>query len=348
MPQFSRACCRLSRSEARQRSLLSLQRSSPFILKPPRRFSVAAGGTSGDGGSLVPKIVALGVCFAGGMFFQKSFLSSSSSTSSSSSSSSSNKQNNSIDPKYLSNWELYYWPFIGGRGMYPRMLFLLAGAEWNEPARDYIPDENEGFHIKPIQEQRGHDNPLYPCWAPPIIIHNKSFLLSQTPAIMLHLSKLFNLQPENEEDYAHGIQIMLQVLDLLCEAEKAYHPVHPNKSYKSQFKEAQPKIEFFLKERLPKQLRIVQEALIRSPDADKSKKGEKGWFYGCKEPTFVDASVAMFMRGYETSQKEHYDNNKEFELLKQHQKRFESIETIANYLNDPKRRPPIDDNSFMG
>ena len=332
--QFSRTCCKLSRSKATKRAMIKVRRSPRcnWIPKATRRFSVAAGpgNTSSSGGSsIIPKVVALGVCFAGGIFFQRSFFSSSSSSNS-----------KPIDPKYLSNWELYYWPFLGGRGMYPRMLFLLAGAKWDEPAREK--DENGNFKIKLVLNQRGEDNPLYPCWAPPIIIHNKSFLLSQTPAIILHLSNLFNLRPKNDQDYAHGIQIMLQIFDLLTEATEAYHPVHPNKSYESQKKEAEPHIEFYLKERLPKQLRVVQEALKRSPGDG------KGWFYGCKEPTFVDAVVSTFMRGYETSMKEHYDNNKEFELLKEHRKRFESIDRIGSYLNDPNRRPPIDDNSLMG
>ena len=144
-------------------------------------------------------------------------------------------------------WKLIYWYFTPGvgRGEFPRLMFEEAGVPYDDVCRKakdstavmkFIKGEEEGF---PVQF--------------PPIIKKGDFVLSQTPAIMAYLGKIFGLFPEGgPEDEAHAMQLTLTVADCLAECMIAFHPVSGHATYVSQKEEAKPYIEKFRTERFPK------------------------------------------------------------------------------------------------
>ena len=100
-----------------------------------------------------------------------------------------------------------------------------------------------------------HDG--FPVLYPPIIQHG-DFVMCETSGIMNYLGKKFGLYPEeaSEEVRAHALQVVLSVQDYIGEGHDCFHPINKHGTYVSQKEEAQPYIERFKKERLPRYVHV--------------------------------------------------------------------------------------------
>ena len=97
----------------------------------------------------------------------------------------------------------------------------------------------------------------YPVLFCPYLKH-KGNMMCQLPAITLYIASQFDLIPQDPFDAAHAVQAMMTALDILGEAEMAYHPLKKNDSYESQKDAAEPVIQEWIKNRLPKFLSCLE------------------------------------------------------------------------------------------
>ena len=93
-------------------------------------------------------------------------------------------------------YELYYWPFLPGRGELDRLVLEEASAPYVDVAR--LPEE-EGGGIKPLLEFVNGERPGQPAYAPPILVDG-DLVLAQSAAICAYLASDRRL-PFNE----HGV-----------------------------------------------------------------------------------------------------------------------------------------------
>lgn len=92
--------------------------------------------------------------------------------------------------------------------------------------------------------------------APPVVTGPDGFNLSQTPAIVAALGKRFGLFPD-AADEDHAMAVNLSVADFIAEGRLAFHAVDPVGSYKGQIEGTQPRIDWFVAERLPRCVRAT-------------------------------------------------------------------------------------------
>eukprot|EP00944_MAST-04C_sp_MAST-4C-sp1_P012816 g12816.t1 len=249
-------------------------------------------------------------------------------------------------------FELYYWGGnFAGRGEYVRLALHLAGVTWRDVGRE----EGSGKVVEYIRSKQ--PNGTYPVCFPPILKHNKDgkeIVINQLPAVLLYLGKLYGFMPEpdNALSYARVMQISLTALDALSGAEHAYHPVNPRDAYANQVKEAEKTVAIFLENRLPVFLDMLEKALLMNG-------GGKGYFVDDKM-TIADLVVYNFMRGYRSSQKDHYAQNQSIPTIKQFVNRMDKDEKIDAFLKSDKctkmenpentplsKAPLVQVNSFM-
>ncbi|KAJ9439188.1 glutathione S-transferase [Diplonema papillatum] len=253
-------------------------------------------------------------------------------------------------PALKEGWRLYYWPAIGGRGLYVRVMFALAGVSYDDRLQSLCPKSGEDMTAWWKNVRKGVDavraaelGGQFPHFAMPIVTHTASGLcMNQTPAIMIHLAELFDLRPVDPSDNARALQILMQCVDLLAEAEQAYHPTSRNASYASQKEAAAKTVAEFVDQRLDKHLSALEADLAwcgaRRP-------GEWTFF---EKPTFADAACATLMRGYETSMAEHYESHakRHYPKLCAHRATFEQHPPVRAFYDSWTGL--VDDNSFMG
>eukprot|EP01061_Rhynchopus_euleeides_P046383 TRINITY_DN878_c0_g1_i4.p1 TRINITY_DN878_c0_g1~~TRINITY_DN878_c0_g1_i4.p1 ORF type:complete len:292 (+),score=56.36 TRINITY_DN878_c0_g1_i4:103-876(+) len=249
-------------------------------------------------------------------------------------------------------WCLYYWPGIGGRGLYIRLMFALGGAEYEDRLRPLRPErvedipgswEEVGRKVAEIRKDELSGD--FPHMAMPIITNRKrGFCMNQVPAILLFLGDLFGLKPSDPVDAAHATQLLMQVTDVLSEVEAVYHPNARHASYYAQKEDADKAVASWLDERFDKHFSVLENALVWG----KQKRGtEEGWPF-FEKVTFVDVSVATLMRGYFTSLPKHYAEHAKvkYPSLCAHREAFEAHGPVKQFY--AQWDGPVDDNSFMG
>mmetsp|Transcript_11339 Transcript_11339/g.18975 ORF Transcript_11339/g.18975 Transcript_11339/m.18975 type:complete len:250 (-) Transcript_11339:152-901(-) len=223
-------------------------------------------------------------------------------------------------------YELFYWPGnFAGRGEFVRLLLFVADQEFVEPAKT----KENGVQqvLQYLHGAQPNGEKTMPTFAPPVL-KDGDFILAQAVAIGVYIGKKHGLFPTNAIEEAHCLQIMLQSADVLAEAGPAYHPKGHLVPFKDQAAEARPLIDTFLEERLTKHLKFFQNALKANNDGT-------GFFIGSSLTT-ADLWVFQMLRGYRSSEKEHFNNNKDIDLLKAWLKRMEAEDKIAAFLKSDK------------
>ena len=243
-------------------------------------------------------------------------------------------------------YELFYWGGnFAGRGEYVRLVLSLSGKTWRDVGRE----EGSPKVFEYIKSKQ--PNGTFPVCFPPILKHG-DIVINQLPAVLVYLGKLHGLFPEDALAAARVLQVSLTALDALSGAEKAYHPVNGHDAYANQVEEAKPTIAGFMENRLPIFLENIEKSLLMND-------GGKGYFVG-ETMTIADIVVYNFMRGYRSSQQEHFANNSGIAAVKAFVQRMDEHEGIKAFWesdqctkmenpdNTPLSKPPlVQVNSFM-
>jgi glutathione S-transferase len=159
----------------------------------------------------------------------------------------------------MSEYKLYYWPMIQGRGELVRLAFEEAAVPYVDVAR--LPDEQGGGVGAIMPFLRGTAPGTLP-FAPPFLVHGE-LVLAQTSAILLYLGPRLGLVPDDEATRMRAHQLMLTVADFVAEAHDVHHPIAVSLYYEDQQVEAARRAPHFIKERVPKFLGYFERLIDR-------------------------------------------------------------------------------------
>src|SRR5437763_1932792 len=142
-------------------------------------------------------------------------------------------------------YQLYYWPFIQGRGEYVRLALEDAGAAYDDVAR-----HSNGMDAMMRMMGSGKRTPPF---APPFLKAG-SLVIGQTANILLYVGARHALAPKAEAGRlsVHGLQ--LTIADFVQEVHDTHHPLGSSLYYEDQRAAAKKRTEEFWSERVPKYL----------------------------------------------------------------------------------------------
>jgi len=232
-------------------------------------------------------------------------------------------------------WKLYYWqrfggangvPF-GGRGAPVRVMFELAGVEWEEACAGKNP-------VEVGKEILGVNAKSYPNFAFPVVAHDSGITVSQSTNILLFLGEVLGLAPDDVVERALANQVQLTVYDALSEGGNKRQEV--NKDDQKSNEQKQTVLNEFYNGRFASFLELIEAQLKRNGEG-------KGWFFGNKV-TFADIQVADLLRRYELGAPDHYKDCK-FKVLKEHHKRFENLDKVKAFYASNRCPKP---NGWLG
>lgn len=175
-------------------------------------------------------------------------------------------------------YELYYWPFIQGRGEYVRLALEEAGAGYTDAARS-----GNGMAAMTRMMETGKGTPPF---APPFLKAGK-LVIGQTANILLYLGSRHGLAPKTEAGKLWVHQLQLTIADLVLEVHDTHHPLGPSLYYEEQKAPAKKRSDEFWKARVPKYLGYFEELLEANGGA---------WITG-RRLTYVDLSLFQIVEG---------------------------------------------------
>lgn len=183
--------------------------------------------------------------------------------------------------KTSSEYELYYWPNIQGRGEFIRLAFEEAGVSYRDVAR-------ERGGMKKLQHLLNDRKQVHPPFAPPFVKVG-DLLLAQTARILEYLAPKLELIGPSESDRAFAAQLQLTIADCVAEVHDTHHPISVESYFEQQVAEAKKRTRAFLVNRLPKYLRYFQAILA-------AKKRQRPWLVGARF-SYVDLSLFQLVTG---------------------------------------------------
>jgi glutathione S-transferase len=151
-------------------------------------------------------------------------------------------------------YELYYWPFIQGRGEYVRLALEDAGASYVDVARG---TGGTGAMMGRMEEG------ATPPFAPPYLKAGK-LVIGQTANILLYLGGRHNLAPKTEAGRLWVHQLQLTISDLVADIHDTHHPIGSSLYYEDQKAPAKRRTEEFWKQRVPKYLGYFENLLEKN------------------------------------------------------------------------------------
>jgi len=174
-------------------------------------------------------------------------------------------------------YELYYWPFIQGRGEYVRLALEEAGAAYVDVARG-----SGGTSAMMRMMAEG----TTPPFAPPFLKAGQ-LVIGQTANILFYLGGRHGLAPKTEAAKLWVHQLQLTITDLVLEIHDTHHPLGPSLYYEDQKAPAKKRTEEFWDERVPKYLGYFEDLL----------KGNGGSYVTGRRLTYVDLSLFQIVEG---------------------------------------------------
>ncbi len=156
----------------------------------------------------------------------------------------------------MSDYRLYYWPQIQGRGEFIRLAFEEAGVAYDDVARR---PESEGGGVAAMLAFLGREHPV-PPFAPPVVVTG-DLVMAQVANILQVLAPRLGLVPEDAQARIAANQLQLTMADFIAEIHDTHHPVAKSKYYDDQKDEAQKHAADFVAYRLPKFLAYFERAL---------------------------------------------------------------------------------------
>jgi glutathione S-transferase len=223
-------------------------------------------------------------------------------------------------------YELYYWPYIQGRGEFVRLALEDVGADYVDVTR--LPKSGGGGvpALMRLLEGRSMEHPPF---APPFLKVG-NLLIAQTANILLFLGPRLGLVPKGEASRIWAHQLQLTVADWVVEVHDTHHPISGSLYYEEQKREAKRRATDFRAERLPKFLDYFERVLKRD------RKGT-GYLVG-KAISYVDLSLFQMIAGlrYAFPRAMARLERKRSRLVALHD-RVSARRRIAAYLASPRR-----------
>jgi glutathione S-transferase len=179
-------------------------------------------------------------------------------------------------------YELYYWPFIPGRGEFVRLPLEATGTAYRDVAR--LPD-GEGGTEAIMRMLEGESRGPAPFACP--ILKFGDLVISQTSLILHWLAPRIGLAPADERGRLAAHQLQLTIADFLVEAHDVHHPIAASLYYEDQKAEARRRAKCFTDDRLPRFLSYFERVV--------SHNGGQHAVGG--ETSYVDLSLFQTMAG---------------------------------------------------
>lgn len=155
-------------------------------------------------------------------------------------------------------YTLYYWPGIQGRGEFVRLTLEAAGATYRDIARE--PEQKGGGPGAIRNVLEGLDGGQPPVFAPPVLkVDGTTY--AQTANICQYLGRRHGLAGTSQQDLHRVHQVQLTVHDCLREAHDTHHPISIAEYYEDQEDAAKRRAAFFVDKRIPKFLEHFDEVL---------------------------------------------------------------------------------------
>ncbi|OAB60451.1 hypothetical protein AY599_28695 [Leptolyngbya valderiana BDU 20041] len=159
----------------------------------------------------------------------------------------------------MSEYLLYYWPGLPGRGEFVRLVLADGRADWTDVELDGPPEDAPELEDI-LQDATLHHAPF----APPFLQHGKA-LIAQTPLICDYLGQRLDLSPDYEVERRFALQCALTVADLAAEAHDVHHPISAALFYEDQKQAALKAADLFRAQRIPKFLAWFEQVLANNP-----------------------------------------------------------------------------------
>ena len=156
-----------------------------------------------------------------------------------------------------SQYHLYYWPMLPGRGEFIRLILEYAGIDYVDVGR--LPDE-QGGGIAGVQHFLNKTAPGQRSFAMPIL-EDGDLAISQPPNIAFYLGDRLGLLPDGKLRWIAN-QLQLSICDVVNEVHDTHHPVSTTLYYEDQKEAALERSRAFLKDRLPRWMNYF-ESVIR-------------------------------------------------------------------------------------
>ncbi len=154
-------------------------------------------------------------------------------------------------------YELYYWPSIQGRGEFVRLALEDAGAAYRDVVR--LPAAEGGGIPAMMAVLKGNVGGPLPL-APPVL-RVGGRLVAQVANILRVIAPALGLAGESDALRTEAHQHQLTISDLVAEAHDTHHPISVGEYYEDQKAEAKKKSEHFLSARLPKYMSYFERVL---------------------------------------------------------------------------------------
>jgi glutathione S-transferase len=185
-----------------------------------------------------------------------------------------------------SQYRLFYWPGIQGRGEFVRLAFEATGTPYVEVGRLPASQGGGASAVARLLEEPG---PWLTPFGPPVLIHGRT-LVAQTAAILQYLAPRLGLVPRDEGSRLRAHQLQLTIADLVAETHDTHHPIASSLYYEDQKPEAARRAGAFVRERIPMFLRYLDRALDSNPS------GKGRWLVG-RRLSYVDLSTFQVLAG---------------------------------------------------
>ncbi len=179
-------------------------------------------------------------------------------------------------------YELFYWPFLPGRGEFVRLVLEDAGVPYDDVARR---PEADGGGVAAVVAMRSPPGRGGGPFAPPVL-RVDGRVIGQTAVICAFLGERFDLAPPAEAGRLVARQHLLTVLDVVAEVHDTHHPVTASWTYEAQRAEAAAAARAFVDVRLRQWLDYFERVLV---DGGR-------WLCGA-QPSYADLALFQLIEG---------------------------------------------------
>lgn len=227
----------------------------------------------------------------------------------------------------MTTYELFYWPFLQGRGELVRVFFEDAGIDYVDVARQ-PKTEGGGTEavLKLVREGQGKIVP----YASPIVRIEGEHLVWQSSNILQVVAEREGLLPEGLIARSHLQGLQLTAADLIHEAHDTHHPIATSLTYEEQAEAAAEAAQAFIDQRIPNFLWMFEETLLRSG----------GDYLLGEDATYADTTLFQAIAGLTYAFPKamaHYGD--QFAHVMAHAEKVKQRPMLAAYLASDRRLP---------
>lgn len=143
-------------------------------------------------------------------------------------------------------YELYYWPFLPGRGEFVRLVLEEGHLPYRDSAREC---ETPEMALALMHEVRGGALGGLRPYAPPVLKRG-DLVISQTAVICSYLGEKHGMVGSSEADILAARQLQATLCDVADEVHNTHHPLSVALTYEEQAGAAKTAARYFVRHRL--------------------------------------------------------------------------------------------------